>query len=69
MFPAGIVHVMRVRGQTGIFAGFGYPVFSLPLAGKWKITGEIVILILKSPLKEKAYAGFSVLRRVPLTPI
>jgi len=59
MTSMGIVQLMKVKSETDLMDGLGYPAYLLALLGTTKLLGVVVVLIPKFPLlKEWAYAGF-----------
>jgi uncharacterized membrane protein YphA (DoxX/SURF4 family) len=59
MLSTGIVQLIKMKEEVGMFAHLGYPSYLLTLLGIWKILGVIAVLIPKFGLiKEWAYAGF-----------
>jgi hypothetical protein len=59
MFSTGIVQLLKLKEEVGMFTHLGYPIYFLTILGIWKMLGVIAILIPKFPLlKEWTYAGF-----------
>ncbi len=59
MVSTGIVQLLKVKEELGLFTHLGYPGYLLTILAVWKFLGVIAVLIPKFPLvKEWAYAGF-----------
>jgi hypothetical protein len=59
MVSTGVVQLLKMKQETGMFVHLGYPVYLLTILAAWKFLGVIAVLIPKYPLlKEWAYAGF-----------
>lgn len=59
MVSTGIVQLLKVKEETEVITGLGYPIYFLTLLGIAKLLGVVAVLIPKFPvLKEWAYAGF-----------
>jgi uncharacterized membrane protein YphA (DoxX/SURF4 family) len=59
MLSTGIVQILKMKQEAGMFTHLGYPLYLLTILAVWKFLGVIAILIPKFPLlKEWAYAGF-----------
>jgi hypothetical protein len=59
MVSTGVVQLLKMKEETEMFTGLGYPSYLLTLLGVWKILGVIAVLIPEfDVLKQWAYAGF-----------
>lgn len=59
MTATGIVQLLQVPEEAGVFRQLGYPAYLMPLLGTWKLLGVLAVLLPGRPLlKEWAYAGF-----------
>jgi len=59
MVSTGIVQLIKVKEEAGMFTNLGYPLYFMTFLGVTKLLGVMAVLIPKFPLlKEWAYAGF-----------
>ena len=59
MVSTGIVQLLKVEEEAGMFTHLGYPIYLLTILAILKFLGVIAVLVPKFPLlKEWAYAGF-----------
>ena len=59
MVSTGIVQLLKMKDEAGMFTRLGYPLYLLTILAIWKFLGVVTVLLPKFPiLKEWAYAGF-----------